>query len=88
MDEEYDVILYSPLHDDPAVIAMNSALILDYCQFAFQQLLIFHYDHEGTATQLNVFLLLRSGPGVNSNYNPKALELPRSWKIQQGTMSP
>ena len=29
---------------------MNSDLILDYCQFAFQQLLIFHYGHDGAAT--------------------------------------
>ena len=50
MDEEYDVTLHSPPHDDPTVVAMNSDLIFDYCLFAFQQLLIFHYDHDGEAT--------------------------------------
>ena len=50
MDEEYDITLFSPSHDDPAVVELNSDLIHDYCVFAFQQLLIFHYDHEGEAT--------------------------------------
>ena len=50
MDEEYDITLFSPSHDDPAVVELNSDLIYDYCVFAFQQLLIFHYDHEGAAT--------------------------------------
>ena len=41
MDAEYDITLFSPSHDDPAVVELNSDLIYDYCVFAFQQLLIF-----------------------------------------------
>ena len=84
MDEEYDITLFSPSHDDPAVVELNSDLIHDYCVFAFQQLLIFHYDHEGEATAVKFLPSITRGPGADSISRPIAH--PRSWKTQVATL--
>ena len=86
MDEEYDITICSPPHDDPAVIAMNSDLILDYCQFSFQQFLIFHYDHEGAATAVEFLPSVEKRTGsVFDLQSQLPSSHPRSWKTQQET---
>ena len=74
MDEEYDITIFSPSHDDPAVVEMNSNLIYDYCMFAFQQLLIFHYDYEGVATAVKFLPSIAKRTG--SHFDIKAYRPP------------
>ena len=69
MDEEYDITLFSPSHDDPAVVELNSDLIYDYCVFAFQQLLIFHYDHDGAATAVKFLPPIAKRTGIHFDIN-------------------
>ena len=47
MDEEYKIVMFSLPHQDEDVIKLNSALIFDFCKFAFAQPMVFHYDLQG-----------------------------------------
>ena len=67
---------------------MGSDLILDYCQFAFQQLLIFHYDHEGAATAVSVKFLPSVEKRTGSEFDLQSQGPPCSWRNLQGTPSP
>ena len=71
-------MLFSPLHDDLNVVELNSDLIYDYCVFAFQQLLISHYDHGSAATAVkflpSIAKRTRSHFDINAYHPPLRIE--------------
>ena len=52
MDEDYKIVIFSLPQPDEGILRLNSALIFDFIKFAFPKPLIFHYDFQGTPTEV------------------------------------
>ena len=52
MDEEYKIVIFLLPQSDGGILKLYSALIFDVIKFAFSKPLIFHYNLQGTPTEV------------------------------------